>query len=382
MKITGLETFLVAPRWLFLKVSTDEGISGWGEPVVEGRAETVRAAVHELSDLLIGQDPLRIEDHWQVLRRGGFYRGGPILSSALSGVDQALWDIAGKVRNAPVHELLGGPVRDRVRVYSWVGGDRPSRIGQAVTAQVEAGFTAVKMNVAGPLEAIASPAEADAVLARAWEAREALGPGRDLAIDFHGRVSPAMARRLVRMLEAVQPMFVEEPVLPEMSGDALASVVAASSVPVAVGERLYSRWDFKPVLDAGVAVVQPDPSHAGGISELRRIGALAEMYGASLAPHCPLGPIALAAALQVAFATPNFLILEQSLGLHYHDGVEPLSYLIDPAPFTFIDGHAPRPVGPGLGIEVDEDAVRRAAERGHTWRAPIWRHNDGSLAEW
>jgi len=381
VKITEIETFLVAPRWLFLKVGTDEGISGWGEPVVEGRAETVRAAVHELSELLIGQDPLRIEDHWQVLRRGGFYRGGPVLSSALAGFDHALWDIAGKVRGAPVHELLGGPVRDRVRVYSWVGGDRPSGIRDAVAAQVEAGFTAVKMNVAGPLTAIVSPAEADAVVSRAWEAREALGPHRDLAIDFHGRVSPAMARRLVRLLEDVQPMFVEEPVLPETQGDALRAVVEASTVPIAVGERLYSRWEFKPVLDAGVAVVQPDPSHAGGISELRRIGALAEMYGASLAPHCPLGPISLAASLQVAFATPNFLIQEQSVGMHYHEGREH-SYLVDPSIFAFRDGYAARPLGPGLGIEVDEAAVRRADEIGHAWRSPVWRHDDGGFAEW
>lgn len=381
MKITAIETFLVAPRWLFLKVSTDEGISGWGEPVVEGRAETVRAAVHELSELLIGQDPLRIEDHWQVLRRGGFYRGGPVLSSALAGFDHALWDIAGKVRDAPVHELLGGPVRDRVRVYSWVGGDRPAGIREAVAAQVEAGFTAVKMNVAGPLAAIASPAEADAAVARAWEAREALGPHRDLAIDFHGRVSPAMARRLVRMLEDVQPMFVEEPVLPEIPGDALRAVVEASTVPIAVGERLYSRWEFKPVLDAGVAVVQPDPSHAGGISELRRIGALAEVYGASLAPHCPLGPISLAASLQVAFATPNFLIQEQSAGMHYHEGREH-GYLVDPSIFAFRDGYAARPLKPGLGIEVDEAAVRRADETGHAWRSPVWRHDDGGFAEW
>jgi galactonate dehydratase len=382
VKITGVETFLVAPRWLFLKVSTDEGISGWGEPVVEGRAETVRAAVHELADLVIGGDPLRIEDHWQLLRRGGFYRGGPVLSSALAGYDHALWDIAGKVRQAPVHELLGGPVRDRVRVYSWVGGDRPGKIREAVQAQVAAGFTAVKMNVAGPMTAIATPGEADAALARAREARVALGPDRDLAIDFHGRVSPAMARRLVRMLEEVQPMFVEEPILGETQGGALASVVNASTVPIAMGERLYSRWDFKPVLDAGVAVVQPDPSHAGGISELRRIASLAEVYGASLAPHCPLGPIALAASLQVAFATPNFLIQEQSLKMHYNGGAELLSYLIDPSPFEFVNGYARRPVGHGLGIEIDEAAVRRAAELGHAWRNPVWRHEDGGLAEW
>jgi galactonate dehydratase len=274
-------------------------------------------------------------------------------------------------------------VRDRVRVYSWVGGDPPANIYQAVSAQVEAGFTAVKMNAAGPMTAIASPAEADGVLARAREAREALGPHRHLAIDFHGRVSPAMARRLVCMLEEVQPMFVEEPILPELqNSERLASVVQASSVPIAVGERLYSRWDFKPALDAGVAVVQPDPSHAGGISELRRIAALAEVYGASLAPHCPLGPISLAASLQVAFATPNFLIQEQSLRMHYNAGTELADYLLDRSPFEFVDGHALRPTGPGLGIEIDEAAVRRADEVGHSWHSPVWRHEDGSLAEW
>jgi galactonate dehydratase len=382
VKITDIETFLVPPRWLFLKVSTDEGVVGWGEPVVEGRAETVRAAVHELGELVRGQDPLRIEEHWQVLRRAGFYRGGPVLSSALAGFDHALWDIAGKVRGVPVHELLGGPVRDRVRVYSWVAGDRPDRITEAVTAQVDAGFTAVKMNACGPMAAVASPAEANAVLARAREARAALGPTRDLAIDFHGRVSPAMARRLLRMLEEVQPLFVEEPILPETQGDALASVVACSGVPIATGERLYSRWDFKPALDAGVAVLQPDPSHAGGISELRRIAAMAEVYGATLAPHCPLGPISLAASLQVAFATPNFLIQEQSLRMHYNAGTEFLDYVADPTPFAFQDGHVSRPLGPGLGVEIDEVAVRRAAETGHTWRSPLWRHEDGSFAEW
>lgn len=381
MRITAVETFLVPPRWLFLKVSTDEGVVGWGEPVVEGRAETVRAAVHELSGLLVGENPLRIEDHWQRLYRGGFYRGGPVLSSALAGYDQALWDIAGKVRGAPVHELLGGPVRDRVRMYTWVGGDEPDEIADAVAAQVAAGFTAVKMNGCGRLRAIDSLHEARRVVRRAEQARAVLGDERDLAIDFHGRVSPAMARRLLAMLADVAPMFVEEPVLPEqlhLVGD----LVRASTVPLATGERLYSRWDFHAPLAAGVAVAQPDPSHAGGISEVRRIAALAEIHGASLAPHCPLGPIALAAGLQLGFAVPNFLIQEQSLRMHYHSSADLLDYVVDPAMFAFVDGYAARPTGPGLGVEVDEAAVRRAAEIGHSWRNPLWRHADGALAEW
>jgi galactonate dehydratase len=381
VKITSVETFLVPPRWLLCKVSTDEGIVGWGEPVVEGRAETVRAAVGELSELLIGNDPLRIEDHWQVMTKGGFYRGGPVLSSAVAGLDQALWDIAGKARDAPVHELLGGPVRDRVRVYSWVGGDEPAEIADAVTAQVEAGFTALKMNGCRRLPHLATAAETGAILDRVEVARTLLGDERDLAIDFHGRVSAANAARLLPRLEQFHPLFVEEPVLPE-HGHALARLAACSSVPLATGERLYSRSQFLPVLQAGIAVAQPDLSHAGGISEVRRIASLAETFDVGLAPHCPLGPVALAASLQIAFATPNFVLQEQSLGIHYNVGNDLLDYLVDPSVFEFVAGYVNRPERPGLGIEVDEAAVRRAAEIGHAWRSPVWRHEDGSFAEW
>jgi galactonate dehydratase len=381
VKITSVETFLVPPRWLFCRIGTDEGVVGWGEPVVEGRAATVRTAVEELAELLIGTDPLRIEDHWQVLSKGGFYRGGPVLSSAVAGIDQALWDIAGKVRGAPVHELLGGPVRDRTRVYSWVGGDEPAELEQAVQEQVEAGFTAVKMNASGRLGPIASPAQIDAVVQRVAAARAVLGPDRDVAVDFHGRVSLANTRRLLPLLEPLCPLFVEEPVLPD-ERHLLHHVVSASSVPIAIGERMYSRWDFRSVLDSGLAVAQPDLSHAGGISEVRRIAAMAEVHGVTMAPHCPLGPIALAASLQIAFSTPNFLIQEQSLGIHYNSGNELLDYLVDPSVFTFVDGHVARTTRPGLGIEVDEKAVRRADELGHAWRSPVWRHDDGSFAEW
>ncbi|SCG39045.1 galactonate dehydratase [Micromonospora coxensis] len=381
MKITSVETFLVPPRWLFCRIETDEGVVGWGEPVVEGRAATVRTAVDELAELLVGADPLRIEDHWQVLSKGGFYRGGPVLSSAVAGLDQALWDIAGKVRDAPVHELLGGPVRDRTRVYSWVGGDEPAELEDAVQAQVEAGFTAIKMNASGRLGPIASPAEIDAVVNRVAAARAVLGAERDVAVDFHGRVSMANARRILPLLEQFCPLFVEEPLLPTELHQ-LPQVVSASSVPIATGERMYSRWDFRPVFDTGVAVVQPDLSHAGGISEVRRIAAMAEVHGVSMAPHCPLGPIALAASLQIAFSTPNFLIQEQSLGIHYNAGNDLLDYLVDPSVFRFVDGYVHRTERPGLGIEIDEAAVRRADARGHAWRSPVWRHDDGSFAEW
>jgi galactonate dehydratase len=382
MKITRIETFLVPPRWLFCRVETDDGVVGWGEPVVEGRAEAVRATVHVLAEYLLGQDPLRIEDHWQVMAKGGFYRGGPVLSSALAGLDQALWDIAGKAYDVPVHALLGGPVRDRVRMYAWVGGDEPAELADGITARIEAGFTAVKMNAGGRMPAAhATAADIAGMVDRVALARELLGPARDVAIDFHGRVSLADARRILPLIAEYQPMFAEEPILPDRP-HLLRDVVNASSVPIATGERLYSRWDFRPVLEAGVAVVQPDLSHAGGISETRRIAALAEVWDAQLAPHCPLGPLALAASLQVAFATPNFLIQEHSIGIHYNEGADLLDYVLDPEMFRFTDGYAAQPAGPGLGVKIDEAAVRRADQTGHAWRNPIWRHDDGGFAEW
>ncbi|MHB1497732.1 MAG: galactonate dehydratase [Acidimicrobiales bacterium] len=382
MKITGVETFLVPPRWLFVKVSTDEGVSGWGEASLEGRTGTARSAVVELEDYLIGEDPLHLEKHWQMMTKSTFYRGGPVLSTAVAGIDQALWDIAGKWRGAPVHELLGGPVRDRARVYSWVGGDTPGKVMEEIANRKEHGFDAVKMNAPGPLEPLDKPAAIARIVALASSAREALGPDADFALDFHGRFSAAMARRVLRELEPLKPMFVEEPVLPEFIETRLAEVTGSTVIPIAVGERLFSRSDFLPALRSGIAVAQPDISHCGGISEARRIAVLAECFDVNLAPHCPLGPIALAASLQVAFATPNFLIQEQSAGIHYNKGDDLLDYLVDPSVFMYKAGYCERPVKPGLGIEVDEAAVRRAVEVGEHWRTPHWQHLDGSFAEW
>lgn len=383
MKISRIETFRVPPRWLFLRIETDDGVVGWGEPVVEGRTATVEAAIAEFSDYLIGTDPLLIEDTWQVLTKSGFYRGGPVFASAVAGVDQALWDIAGKVHGVPVYDLLGGPVRNKVRVYAWVGGDRPTDIAESVAERLAQGFNAVKMLGSGPMAAIDNPAQIDQMIERVASARQALGRDADLALDFHGRLSPAMSRRVLPLLEPFLPMFVEEPLVPELAIEQLRSITSCTSIPIAAGERAYSRWDFKPLLDAGISVAQPDISHAGGISETRRIAAMAETSGVLMAPHCPLGPIALAASLQVDFATPNFLIQEMSLGIHYHVGEpEMLRYALDASVFDLVDGHVLRPTGPGLGISIDESEVRRVAAQGHDWRAPIWRHDDGSLAEW
>jgi galactonate dehydratase len=382
MKITKITTYAVPPRWLFLKIETDEGVTGWGEPVVEGRAHTVAAAVEELTDYLIGKDPRRIEDHWQVMRRGGFYRGGPILMSAIAGIDQALWDIKGKWHGASVADLMGGPVRDRIRVYGWIGGDRPSEVAGAAKAAVESGFTAVKMNGTAELQIVDTWSKVTAAVETVAAVRAAVGPGIGVAVDFHGRVHRPMAKVLLRELEPVKPMFVEEPVRSEEL-DGFWAQLAATPIPIALGERLYSRWDFKPVLASGaVDIIQPDPCHAGGISETRRIAAMAEAYDVALAPHCPLGPIALAACLQLDACSHNAFIQEQSLGIHYNTSNDLLDYLIDPTVFRFDDGHVAIPSGPGLGIEVDEDYVSERAAVGHRWRNPVWRHPDGSVAEW
>lgn len=380
-RIVKIETFMVPPRWLFVRVETADGIVGWGEATCEGRSETVRTAVDQLSEILLGADALRIEDHWQVMTKGSFYRGGPILASAVSGLDQALWDIAGKYFNTPVHQLLGGHVRDRIRAYGWVGGDEPGEVAEAIQAQLDVGLTAVKMNASGRMSSLGSVAELDGVVRRVAAAREVLGEHRDVAVDFHGRFSLANARRVVPLLEPYRPFFLEEPVVPENT-HLLREFTSSTNIPVSTGERLYSRQEFLPALQAGIAVAQPDLSHAGGITEVRKIAALAEVYDVQLAPHCPLGPIALAACLQVGFATPNYLIQEQSIGIHYNKGAEVLDYVVDKAPLKFVDGHFERLLGPGLGIEVDEKAVREADKRGHAWRGPVWRHADGSFAEW
>ncbi|HET6743893.1 MAG TPA: galactonate dehydratase [Kribbella sp.] len=381
MRIIGYETFLVAPRWQFLRIDTDDGISGWGEPIVEGRAEAVQGAVGALMEYLVGQDPLRIEEHWQVMAKGGFYRGGPVLSSALAGIDQALWDIKGRYHDVPVHELLGGPVRQRARVYTWVHGSDNAQLVDEAQAKVAKGFTALKLNLSEALPPIPSAAQLRASVSRVEALRDALGDGIDIALDLHGRFSTAATRQLLPLLEPLLPMFIEEPTLPEFARD-LRRITESTSIPIATGERLFSRWDFRDVLPAGIAVAQPDVSHAGGISEVRRIAAMAEAYDVSVAPHCPLGPITLAASLQLDFAMPNFLIQEQSLGIEYGGGNALLDYLVDPDVFAFTDGHVQRPTGPGLGIEVNEDAVRAAAADPHRWRSPVLRHDDGSFAEW
>jgi galactonate dehydratase len=382
MKIKSYELFQVPPRWLFLKIETDEGITGWGEPVIEGKAATVKTAVDELMEYLVGKDPMHIEDHWNVMYRAGFYRGGPILMSAIAGIDQALWDIKGKYYNAPVHQLLGGKARDKMKVYSWIGGDRPAEVGAAARKMMEQGFLAVKMNATEELQYIDSYEKIDAAIERIATVREAVGPGIGIGIDFHGRVHKPMAKILAKELEPFRPMFIEEPVLPENNED-LREIAQHVAIPIATGERMFSKWQFKTLLKDGYAdIIQPDVSHAGGITECKKIISMAEAFDVAAAPHCPLGPIALAACLQVDATCHNAFIQEQSLGIHYNQGSDLLDYLADKTVFRYSGGYVEIPSGPGLGITVSETHIRKMAAGGHNWHNPVWRHTDGSVAEW
>lgn len=379
-KIQSIETFLVPPRWLFIRVETSDDIVGWGEASLEGHGEAVEGAFASLRDRFIGTDADRIEDIWQTAYRLGFYRGGPVLMSALSGLDQALWDIKGKKLGAPVWQLFGGNVRDAIRVYSWIGGDDPGSVREEAEVRKSQGFDTVKMNATGALARLDSRGALDSVVERVSLVKDA---GMDVAVDFHGRVHKPMAKQLAAALEPLAPLFIEEPLLSEQPAE-IADLARRTQIPIALGERLYSRWDFRPFLESGaIDVAQPDLSHAGGLSECLRIAAMAEAYDVTIAPHCPLGPIALAACFQLASSTSNFVIQEMSLGIHYNqDGHDLLSYLAEPEIFRVENGMVAIPQAPGLGITMDEDKVRRLAQESHSWRNPVWRGRDGGLSEW
>jgi galactonate dehydratase len=379
MKIGRIETFYVAPRWLFVRVESDDGAIGWGEASLEGHAEAVDGAFEALRDKFVGADPYRIEDIWQVGYRSGFYRGGPVLMSALAGLEQALWDLKGRALNLPAWEMLGGRVRDRIRAYAWIGGDRPNEIAEAAKARRGQGFSAVKMNATPEIDWIGTPKLFDEVVKRVEAAQEA---GMDVGLDFHGRVHRPLAKQLAKALEPLGLLFIEEPLLSE-NPEGLRQIAGLTSIPIALGERLYSRWDFKPFFESGaVDIIQPDLSHAGGILEVRKIAAMAEAYDVAVAPHCPLGPLALAACLQVAACAPNVAIQEMSLGIHYNVGADLFTYCRDKQQLAPADGFLAIPTGPGLGVDIDEEAVRESEKDRHRWRNPVWRLSDGSFAEW
>jgi galactonate dehydratase len=381
-KIASIKYFRVKPRWLFVKITDSHGLYGWGEATLEGHTQAVEGALDEMIALLLGTEADDIEHIWQSLYRQGFYRGGPVFMSAIAGIDIALWDLKGRRLGVPIYQLLGGKVRSKVQVYAWIGGDRPSDIEAAVKARISQGLRCVKMNATEDVGWLDSPSVLDATVERLKIVK---GLGLDAGLDFHGRLHRPMAKQLAMLLEPHRPLFIEEPLLSEHL-EGYKQLAGQTSIPIAMGERLYSRWDVKPFLEAGVVdILQPDISHAGGISEVKKIATLAEAYDVAIAPHCPIGPIALAACMQVDLSTPNFVLQEMSLGIHYNveAGEEDLNtYLVDQNVFDIKEGYVDALTGPGLGIEINEEAVRRISRDTKPWVTKEFHGPDGSIREW
>ena len=381
MIITDVIVYTVKPRWIFVKIVTDEGIDGWGEMVSGTKTETVVAGAKEMAKRLIGRNPLEIETLWQELYRV-FFRGGPINMTIISGLEIALWDIKGKYYQAPIYDLMGGAARERIKVYSWIGGDRPSDVVKDAKDRVDRGFDSVKMNATEELHYIDNFKKIDEVVARVAALREAFGNDLNIGVDFHGRVHKPMAKVLAKELEPYRPMFLEEVVLCE-NQEAFKEVAEHVVTPLATGERLYTRWGFKDILKSGyIDIIQPDVALAGGIMETRKIIAMAEAYDIAAAPHAPYGPIALAATLQIDSCSPNVFIQEQSLGIHYNKGFDLLDFVENKEIFQYQDGFIGLPDKAGLGLIIDEEKVKEVSMEGLYWSNPNWKHYDGTKAEW
>lgn len=382
MKITNIEIFEVKPRWIFVKLSTNEGIEGWGEMISGTKTKTVVAGAKEIGErILIGRDPFEIERLWQEMHRS-FFRGGPIQGTIVSGFEMALWDIKGKAFNCPVWQLIGGKARDKIKVYSWIGGDRPSDVVEQAKDRIDRGFDSVKMNATNELNYIDSYKKIEEVVDRVKSLRDAFGYDLNIGIDFHGRVHKPMAKVLAHALDEYKLMFYEEPVLPE-NEECFKEVRDHCNTPIATGERLYTRWGAKRIIEEGVIdIIQPDIAMIGGILETRKIAAMAECHDIAVAPHAPYGPIALAATLQLDTCTPNVFIQEQSLGIHYNKGFDLLDFVDNKEIFQYKDGYVDIPDKPGLGIIIDEEKVRKVSAEGLVWTNPSWKNEDGTIAEW
>ncbi|KAI1578002.1 L-alanine-DL-glutamate epimerase [Pyrenophora tritici-repentis] len=379
-KIATIEYFRVPPRWLFVKITDVDGNYGWGEASLEGHTQAVEGCLDAWAERYVGLEADEIEHIWQLSWRTSFYRGGPVFMSALSGIDVALWDLKARKLNVPIYQLLGGKVRDKLKVYAWIGGDKPDDVKEQALARKTQGFTAVKMNATPDIAWLDSPS---ALTSAATRLATVKSLSMDAGVDFHGRVHRPMAKQLATLLAPHPPLFIEEPLLSEHIG-AITALHAQTSIPIALGERLHSRWDVRPFLEAGcVDILQPDVCHVGGISELKRIAAMAETYDVAIAPHCPLGPVALAACVQVDCTLSNFSIQEMSLGIHYNEGSREITdYVRNPEVWDVKEGYIELLKGPGLGIEVDEEVVRRESVGAKAWVSPGFIGPGGEVREW
>lgn len=360
IKVTKLETFVLKNSWVFVKISTDAGITGWGE-MLKDDAKACAAGALEVGDYLIGKDPRPVLHHWQAIHRGAFYRGGPIKSAISSGIDQALWDITGKCYDVPVYKLLGGPTRHSAFVYGVpdpVTGVRAMKVGPRAARQAFK-YTEGKKFI-------------DEVVERFAALRQKYGDGVDIGLDFHGAVQPTTASLLIKALEPYHPWFYEE-VVQALNVDVMADLAKKTHIPLATGERIFLKWGFREILEKGAAMIlQPDVNYAGGITELKVIAGMAEAYYAPLAPHNPNGPCSLAASLQIAACIPNFMVQER--GDREHD------LLAEPLP-PVKDGYRPIPTGPGLGITIDENRIMDEVGEPREYKTQ-YDPDDGSVVDW
>ncbi len=362
IKVTKIETFVLKNSWVFVKISTDAGIVGWGE-MLKDDAKACAAGALEVGNYLIGQDPLRVTHHWQAIHRGAFYRGGPIKTAILSGIDMALWDITGKAYGVPVYKLLGGPTRDKVRVYGRVN--------------PETGVNAMKVQLRaqgrGPIKYVEGQKYIDGCVEFFKGLRQKYGTGVDIGVEFHGAVQPQTSLLLMKALEPYGPWFYEEIVQP-LNVDIMAELARKTHIPIATGERIYTKWGFKEILEKRAAtILQPDPCYAGGITELRLIAGMAEAYYTPIAPHNPQGPCSLAAGLQLAACVPNFLIQERGDN-EYSD------LLAKPLP-PVRNGYRPILTEPGLGITIDEEKLKAQVGEPRPYRT-AYDPDDGSVVDW
>ena len=393
LRVERIETVQVPPRWGLLRVLIAGGLEGYGEYTVEGQLGAAEAQVKQLSEHFLGQDARDIKRLVRGAYDQSFYHGGPHYMSALGGIEIALWDALGKAMNQPVHRLLGGKVRDKVKVYRWAGGNNnaPQAAAEEAAKVVSEGARAIKMNACPPLAAIDTYGGIRAAVERARAVRDAVGPDIDIAFDFHGRCNVPMARRLAHELEFANPLFYEEPVRPDYNRW-LPDIAAATHVPIATGERMYTVAEFSDVVaNRGAHILQPDLVHVGGISNSAEIAALAEANGLALAPHCPLSPIAFMACLQVVAQSRAGWILEWSKGIHYNASgasgeVDPWLRFVDPSDWPMFEvdagGHLEIPDRPGLGVKIDWREVERAAAVGSVWRDERMYLPDGTKANW
>jgi galactonate dehydratase len=376
LKITGLETTPLSNRGMLLRMLTDEGLVGLGSPMNYEHGRTVARAIDDMGEYLIGRDPLQIEDHWQTLFRSSYSRQMPILLSALSGIEMACWDLLGKRVGLPVWKLLGGSVRDAIRVYGGAGGATPEDAAASARRSVEAGFTAVKTTpFPRAVRPIETPAEIRRVVKHIAAIREAIGESVDLAIDFHRAASPPFAKMLLRELEPFHPLFVEEPTkaMPDNVGP-LRELAQSTCIPLATGERCTTRWGFRELCETkAAAIIQPDIRHCGGIREMRHIAAMAEVHEILVAPHSAADPLGIVAAAHAMAPTPNFLLMEFGGGGGTGFFTEPLS---------MVDGFIQLPQGPGLGVEIDPEGLEKMRQQG-TWRQRTMRRHpeDGNFSD-